>query len=379
MQVILAYFLFAVLTAVLFLWGFKGRELVWGRRLIRISYVFFLFLCLEIVCVFLYRIYGGQWSFSEPENYNVHLFEPHPYLVGVPKKDIQLAFGNITFQHNEAGYRGRAFSGDSGVTRIAAIGGSTTYGVGVSNNQTWPAYLDSLSGPGVEVMNFGVPGHSSVENLIQTALVLPEFQPDVVLIHSGLNDLRNVNIKGLRADYSGYHAPTLRMGLGFCYRDKLPRIATVKMLVTIIQKIGWMPECPYDIAAPPAIGPDYDLTEVLRLYRRNLENTLAMLQARGIKPVLIPQVLSYDAVKDGRLRWWIPNLEEEDLVPLLRKFNQEMENIAREQRIPFVSGVLNTNWEGEDFVDPSHLNPEANLEFARIIFRVIERLPQSDR
>jgi hypothetical protein len=46
--------------------------------------------------------------------------------------------------------------------------------------------LEKELGPGYEVINLGVPGYSTVENLIQTALILPSLNPDVAIFLCGL-------------------------------------------------------------------------------------------------------------------------------------------------------------------------------------------------
>ena len=71
---------------------------------------------------------------------------------------------------NEYGYRGpaRAPEKPEGVFRIAALGDSFVYGQGVPANDAVSAQLErKLSDqlPGVEVLNFGVPGYNMEEYL----------------------------------------------------------------------------------------------------------------------------------------------------------------------------------------------------------------------
>lgn len=50
-----------------------------------------------------------------------------------------------------------------GVVRIALLGASPEMGLGVSGRQDFPAVLDDLLGPSVEVLNLGVTGYGPVQ------------------------------------------------------------------------------------------------------------------------------------------------------------------------------------------------------------------------
>jgi len=64
-------------------------------------------------------------------------------------------------------------------TWVAALGCSTTFGWGVEAEQAWPEVLESLLG--VEVLNAGVPGHSTHQG-VQLALELLDEGPDVLIL-----------------------------------------------------------------------------------------------------------------------------------------------------------------------------------------------------
>ena len=62
---------------------------------------------------------------------------------------------------------------------VAALGCSTTFGWGVESEQAWPEVLESLIG--VEVLNAGVPGHSTHQG-VEVALELLEKGPDLLIL-----------------------------------------------------------------------------------------------------------------------------------------------------------------------------------------------------
>ena len=100
---------------------------------------------------------------------------------------------------NNAGFRGPDFTKakQDNTYRIFAVGGSTTFGVGVLDNQTFPFYLEELYddanlGLKVEVINAGWPGKWSLQ---ETALIkdgLINFEPNLFIVYDGVNELQHL-------------------------------------------------------------------------------------------------------------------------------------------------------------------------------------------
>lgn len=107
-----------------------------------------------------------------------------------------LARGEVIgdFSSNELGYRGPVYGEPrrEGVPRIACLGDSFTFGLGVREEETWPVVLQrilELHFPdGVEVMNFGFPGYTTVNELKCYRKIVRPFRPDVVVLGYVLND-----------------------------------------------------------------------------------------------------------------------------------------------------------------------------------------------
>ncbi|MBI4880659.1 MAG: SGNH/GDSL hydrolase family protein [Planctomycetes bacterium] len=103
----------------------------------------------------------------------------------------------VTMNTNRHGFRGRAFAEEKpeGTFRIACVGDSYTFGMGVGDDETWPARLQALvdlrAGAGrCEVWNCGVPAYDTPQELaFLTKTVLP-FRPDLVLLCYYLNDAK---------------------------------------------------------------------------------------------------------------------------------------------------------------------------------------------
>ena len=150
----------------------------------------------EIIGAVALRARQGIWIYKKSPNYNFMLFEPDEVLVGVPRRNVSVVVKGILYQHNSKGFREKEFSQRKTRKRIACIGGSTTYCIKVNNDQTWPYYLDSLLQPEYEVMNFGIPGHSTAEHKKLMPRLIRQYSPDIIILHAGLNDLRSMNVNG---------------------------------------------------------------------------------------------------------------------------------------------------------------------------------------
>src|SRR5262245_26699350 len=98
-------------------------------------------------------------------------FQFHPLLQAVPKANFARS-APFPVRHNSFALRGseRDLARLREQTVIAAVGGSTTYGAGVAEGQTWPDALERKLGLEYAVLNYGVLAYSTVEHIIQTAL-----------------------------------------------------------------------------------------------------------------------------------------------------------------------------------------------------------------
>lgn len=123
-------------------------------------------------------------------------FEPHPYLILVPKPGEYPLPPDRELSHSDAGFRGAAIPLEkpAGGLRIACIGGSSTYGTGPSKDAfAWPARLQALlaaerPNQTVEVLNGGAPSWNSFEALGNLAFRVLPYAPDIVIVYLATND-----------------------------------------------------------------------------------------------------------------------------------------------------------------------------------------------
>src|SRR5258706_4870930 len=130
-------------------------------------------------------------------------FEPSPLLIGIPHPG---KFGGLS--HDDQHRRTTINTGKvPDPKRIFAFGGSTVYDVGNIDAHTWATDLSRLLGPGFEVQNYGVPGYTSLEAMIQSLFVFRDTKVACAVYYEGWNDLRMSHMKGLRNDYSDNQLP----------------------------------------------------------------------------------------------------------------------------------------------------------------------------
>ena len=100
----------------------------------------------------------------------------------------------VSYSFNNRGFRGRDWAAPKppGTYRIAMIGDSFVFGIGVGEQETLPAQLEykvRQTRPGIEVVNLGVYGHNTEQEAILAGRVLPGLEPDFVILVVLSNDV----------------------------------------------------------------------------------------------------------------------------------------------------------------------------------------------
>ena len=99
------------------------------------------------------------------------------------------------FNINEEGFRTYEFKQKKTTTRIALIGGSTTYGINVADQNTIPKILEKIitnSRKKVSVWNLGVSGINSYDEFKILKSTHEKINPDIVVFYHGANDFAKI-------------------------------------------------------------------------------------------------------------------------------------------------------------------------------------------
>ena len=128
----------------------------------------------------------------------------------------ELVPGSVSFEDgawyriNGDGVRDRDFplAKPAGVFRIAAVGDSCTFGLGLELEDTWPKQLERelrRTRPQVEVINFGVMGYNTPQEAERIQDKVLKYDPDLVIIGYSLNDIGVLSRqRTLLVTYRGY-------------------------------------------------------------------------------------------------------------------------------------------------------------------------------
>lgn len=303
------------------------------------------------------------------------VFEPHPYLVARPRAGIRIEQDGATISTTPFHTRTTAATPPrAGAIAIAVVGGSTTFGTRVTDADTWPWQLQHALGDRYTVVNYGVPGYTTAENIIQMSLLVPESGARVVIFYEGWNDIRNYHWPAFGPDYYG-HGMTQFDTLLPPHRDRASLLERAARYSFVMRLVGQASGVPVSASAnPPSNEPDPDVD---RIYVRNLRTLKALSGRFGMTALFVPQVLNEEALaRAGERGGWTPYLTSAALPALMRNFNGLMAGVCApgEPACVFVDEPLHASWTNDDFVDEGHLSRSGGERLAGILARRIQAL-----
>ena len=350
-----------------------------------IAFACFLLVGIEALAQVAYYLkYGFPAYRSEQVWLAAHrkLFVHHPYLVGTLRKGVRVRLDRVVVTTTEIGTRwtGSA-SGATNTIKIAVLGGSTTFGTGVTDTETFPAHLQSILGDRYTVLNYGVPGYSTAEAIIQLALVLPEHRPDIVILYEGWNDIRNYHYPGVEGDYYSHGMmqyenlalPVVREPLTL-YAHLAQVSATIRFAQKFKALFADRRESPPTGSEGSHRTPDPNVDAI---YLRNLKTLKMLSRNLGARVLFVPQVLNLSEFrgKTGS-RKWSPHIVDDAMPALLKQFNSQMMDACQphETDCSVLREVLTEKWVPQDFIDDGHFSAQGGAKFARLIANRLQEL-----
>jgi lysophospholipase L1-like esterase len=263
-----------------------------------------------------------------------------------------------------------------GVVRIACLGGSTTQdGFRLERSNTYASYLSRMMsrrlGVEVEVLNFGVNGWTSAESLVNYALVVSRYQPDVVVIHHAVNDVWPRLYPNYRSDYTHYRVPWEDAQLSALDKRLIAwsrlwaavRIQDqdlVGIRERVIRRVDGQPvEVLRELAPETVVG-----------YRGNLQRLCRLVTADGGTPVLLTMPYSADAGGLGSV--WLELLEAGtgEHNEVIRAVAEEEGALLADPAAVFASDPAE---HAKHFSDYVHLRPGGNRVKALLIADVLQQ------
>lgn len=140
------------------------------------------------------------------------IYSPHHYALYIPDPLLSRPDG---LRHNHLGFRDeRPLAPDPDAFRIVFLGGSSTYTDRIHDNEKIFSsglerllnehFASRLEGRRVEVVNAGMGGATSAENLIRLVFFVSEIEPDLLIIQQGVNDVWPRMVGSIQSDYGNY-------------------------------------------------------------------------------------------------------------------------------------------------------------------------------
>jgi hypothetical protein len=333
---------------------------LWRRGLV-IGFAVFLLLIAEAGAqIYVYVSTGGTYQ-PEPLP-SEQKFEPHPLLVGVPKPGSFAGIVHDSHHRRRTDNPGKA--ADARV--IFTYGGSTTYDLANNDMETWQSDLSRQLGANFSVQNLGVPGYTSVENLIQTLFDFRDLAPACALYFEGFNDVRNSHVRGLKVDYSDFDLPLQRGNLGLNYPGFL-----ANNLLFVRAAIGLFSES--EVHVEGTVSGDVD-PRVSKIYVENMSLIGEVARHFGVRAVFIPAVANWQQLEGSQALGWIRFVEHKDIKRLLYAIDEDLHRAAENSGAAFVDAPLRQDWTPEDFSDSVHFNAAGAKKFAASIAPAIADL-----
>jgi hypothetical protein len=285
---------------------------------------------------------------------------------GVDVASLQLQ--DITVVHNSLGLRGRELTAaDLAKDLIFVYGGSTAYDVDVTQGETWVELLQSHLENKYTILNWGVSGHETAEDLIKTAFyqdIVGKY-PTCAIYYEGWNDTVEAYIKNLDSGYADFSLLELvrrRDALSLAQFSPLIQLAD-GVASNRFDSIPLPPKFP---GQSPGAGRDKRLEAV---FTEHIKTIAAINKARGVKTIFIGQI--YDKYWPVDRYFDLPPLARgEDIPMLVERFKSIMKDTAASIGARYIDPGI-ANFGRTDFVDPVHLAARGSRKFAALVAKQV--------
>lgn len=325
---------------------------------------------------------SAQWKAARPSKKKILKFHPSLQLQGRPN--------HSRLHTNAHGFRGEEVAMDkpNGTFRVLFMGGSTVYCDRSAWEQTHVRLLETklreqFPKRKIEVLNTGMHWYTSQHSLQNYLFRLQDFEPDLVILYHGINDLcrsfspEKLSYGPFRSDYGHYFGPVARLVLKQHRAVKIPTPQCLHDFVNEVLFSDLRSLKPHSVKDFPS----------LKSFRRNMRRFAQILKLDKVPLILCSQAFIYrqDLDEKARAQLWMnsafcqqggvyPDLES--MARGMNQFNEASRAIAREAGLPFVELEPHLPKDLEHFHDDVHTTEKANAIIAERVFQRIlaERL-----
>lgn len=292
-----------------------------------------------------------------------------------PRPGRTFEYANGTAAHsNSMGYRGPelAIPKPAGTTRVLLLGGSTTHGWGVDDDETIDTYMrDALArlhpGRRFEVANLAFDGYDSWQLLQRLRVDGARLEPDFVIVNTGVNDVHHARFADLQDDPD----PRTLLWLGELQRLRAEREAGGPSMFTRLKHHFYLFRLPGILRQARGGGPSGPIVahpDARDYFERNLHRIVAL--ADSIDATLLlstdPSSLEtrYQPSDTSHRGYWLADAAatqeyRDSLDARLRSVADSAR--AAGLRVAFVPPAAIPP---EEYLDDTHLTPAGNRRLA---------------
>lgn len=289
------------------------------------------------------------------------------------------------YRINARGYRGPDFQVPKppGVFRIVFYGGSSVFDIGASEGEDWPHQVEKrLYEKGlkqVEIINAGVPGHSSYDSMGSLFAEGHLWQPDVVVLYTSWNDFPE-----LASD-----APLLRFLKPYdekadpliAYRNGFDRFLceTSQLYVRLRYRYFlWKLRVGLEGARSRKTNISRLTDSGFTQFKINLETFADVARNAGAVPVLMteghPFLRSHSREEDWKYWEEFQTLSLETMYEAEEKTAEMIRGVSNLKKTALIDAAKVLDGQKEFFIDHVHLSRKGSLRLAELTADAIEPL-----
>lgn len=280
---------------------------------------------------------------------------------------------------NAKGYRGKDFSRkkEDGTIRVMVYGGSAVFDPYVPDGKDWPSRLEQyLRNKGlinIEVINAGIPGHSSFDSFGRLFAEGHVFQPDYVVLSNAWNDIK----------YFSFDEPLLRKFKPYAasrdYRSQYQNVFD-QMLSEFSQlyvrlRGYYYSNWKYQVGAEGATQSGESKREVtdlgLRQYQINVEMFVALAKTIQAVPILITQarLVALDNTEEekSKIAYHYQKMNHDVLVNAFKKTDDIIKEVAQSHHVVMLDASKKMSGKDAYFIDHIHLSDKGSNHLAMIL------------
>lgn len=294
---------------------------------------------------------------------------------------------SLSVRINSSGFRGREVSAIKpvDVSRIIAIGGSTTFGSDNNENDNYPALLEKKLNSGsihspvkYEVINGGVVGYYTFHQILRVKKLLA-MQPDIVILFDGWNDFwyayslgaqwrPNTIDKRISASYTSFlNNNSVSYRLMQLLRRKIVYAMKHKAKLSVIER--------YQRAA--------DNKDMYDNYQKNTGESVVAFRNKGVKVFLVKFPCLLRAQMDEQEKKLIRSVEPfwEEFIPFItahERLLERIDRVSKEMNVEVIDldatfNKLESTERAQLFSDIFHFTARGNDLIAQVIYGYITR------